>query len=382
MNLTVERAVALPAIQRVIGVVERKHTIPILSNLVLTAEGSRLSIRGTDLEMEMVEAISAEVMEPGAVTIPADKLLDIVRNADAGAQIAIKVDAAGFRAEVKSGRSRFQVPTLPASDYPEFPAEGFGEGFSMPAKLLADMLARVVTGVEDQKRITALTCVYLCNTDDQLHAVAGASTGIRLRREPRPDGANVKAIMPVKLVRQLTGWLTDADGDVRVSSITNNPGLRPADLIRFEHGETVFTSKLFDAPAYVDYLVPLIEEHEVSATTDQDGLSAAVRRALVMQDVKSKAVRLSFADGGLKVQARNDQAGEGEDEIAAEYDGPAHSFLLNSDKLTDIISALRGDAVEMAFALSYDAKNPDTSKVIIRAPADQAFTAILMQPRA
>jgi len=381
LNLTIERAPALAALQRVVGVVERKHTIQILANLVLTAQGETLSIRGTDLEMEMVETIPAMVITEGVVTIPADKLFDIVRNSDAGSQIAMKTAETGYRVEVRSGRSRFNVPTLPVEDFPQYPADGFGEGFSMPAKTLADMLARVVSGVADAKFNNVLTCVYLCNHGDQLHAVAGSSQGIRLRREALPDGAQLSAILPVKLVRQITGWLTDAEGDAHLCCAVPNTD-RPASLLRVSHGATVLTSNLDGAPAYVDYLKPLIEEHEAFATTDQDGLASALKRALVMQDVKAKSVRLSFADGGIKLQAKNDQAGEGEDEIAATYDGPEYSFLLNSDRLSDVMSALRGDAVEIGFALRDDPKDPDTAKVIVRAPSDAGFTSILMQPRA
>lgn len=381
MNLTIERAPALAALQRIIGVVDRKHTIMILANLVLTAEGETLSIRGTDLEMEMVETIPAMVIEDGAVTIPADKLFDIVRNSDVGSQISLRVDEVGHRVEVKSGRSRFNVPTLPVEDFPVYPAEGFGDAFCMPAKTLADMLGRVVTGVADQKLGNVLTNVYLRTTDDQLHAVGGSSHGVRLRREARPEGANLSAILPVKLVRQITSWLGEAEGDVEVRCAVPNEG-RPASLLRLAHAATVLTANLDGAPGYVDYLKVLLEDHEVFASTDQDALQSAVKRALIMQDQKAKSVRLSFADGGLKIQARNDQAGEGEDEIAADYEGPPYDFLLNSDRLSDVMASLRGDAVQIGFALRDDPKDPNTAKVVIRAPSDTGYTAMLMQPRA
>lgn len=374
MNLTLERAPALSALARVVGVVERRHTIPILSNVALRAEGGALHLRATDLDMEAIEAIPADVETDGEITIPADKLHDIVRNAEAGAQIALSMDATDPRVKVKSGRSRFQVPAMPSTAFPTFPTDGFDAGFTMPAKVLADMLSRVLPGVAPITTNSALACVFLGTVGDEIHAVGCSSQGLVFRREPRPEGAEIAAILPTKFVGQAVRRLAEADGEVRVR--------QTGTMIRIEQESSVLTSKLFDAPKYAPYLEVLLDTHEAFARTDQEGLAAAARRVLVMMDAKSNAIRLAFTSGGVSVLARNDQAGEGADELFAEYEGPDHSFLLNASRLMETLSALQGETVEIGFSLTGDPKHQDTFKTIIRAPSDPSFVAMLMQPRA
>jgi DNA polymerase-3 subunit beta len=380
LNLTIERSAALPALQRITGIVQRRHTIEILANLALTASDAGLSIRGTDLDMEMIETVPAQVDGGGDITIPADKLFDIVRNSEAGSQVALKASSQ-TRMGISSGRSRFMVPTLPSDSFPRFPFEGFEGEFTMPAKTLADMLDRVSFMADRKAEDNHLSCVYLAAHGDLLHAVACCSEGVALRREPKPEGADLRAIIPMRVVAQVTKWLADSADDVTVAWV--GYGADRADkLIRFTCGRTQLSAKLFDRAGYVEYMRALIEVQDLSALTDQDALSGAIRRVQVMQDSKSNAVRLKFCDGGVVVQARNDQAGEGQDEIAAEYEGPEAEFLIGTDRLSSAIGSMRGDQIEISFAPGYDDKNIASAKVIIRAPSDPAFVAMLMQRRA
>lgn len=371
MNLTIERAPALAALSRLVGVVERKNTIPILSNFALSASEGTLRLRATDLDMEAIETIAADVSVPGDITIPAYKLHDIVRNAEGA--IAISQDA--LRMIVKSGRSRFNVPGLSIEDFPQFPAAGLGGGFAFPAKTLADMLSRVAFSAAVLEVGSAISCVYLASSGAQLHAVACSSEGMALRREPLPASASVSAILPMKFVKQVTKWLADAEGDCQVSSSEN--------LIRLEHGGSVLTSKLFDAPGYIQYLDLLLDAQPITATTDQDALSAAIRRVLIIGESHA-SLRFAFADGAISIHARGGQGGEAVDEVAADYDGPEVSFLLPPSRLQETLSVLRGDRVEVGFSVdpSLCASPQDHHKVLIRAPADPAFTSIAMQRRA
>lgn len=380
MNLTIERAPALSALSRVTGLVERAHTIPILANVALDARDGKLTLRATDLNMEAVETFEAHVSEGGAITLPADKLKSIVQNSDVGAQVSLKLDAADPRAHVRSGKSRFAMPCLPADDFPQFRADDLCAGFSMPAKLLADMISRVEWAVSRANNNAAIENVYLARVDDQLHAVGCTSAGVALRREPAPDGSDgLKVMLPLKTVSQITGWLGEAEGDVHISWSET--------LIRFRLGEAQLTSKVFDAPNFVNY--PFVvgdETQEILVKTDQDALKTAIRRVQVMKDAKSDALRLTFADGGMTVQMRNDQSGEGAEEIACDYEGDEVPMLVNARPLTSALASLRGDVVEIGFAAKIveqpASEYARTVRVIVRNPSDPAFIAVLSQPRA
>jgi DNA polymerase-3 subunit beta len=396
VNIVFERTPALAALTHVVGIVENRHVIPILANVVLEAEGDRLTLTTSDINMLAVTSVPAHVQEAGSITIPAGKLHDIVKNADSGADVALATDAADTRVRVKSGRSNFKVPSLPADGFPKFSADGFSEGFAMPAKLLSDMLARVSWGVSRASNNVAIENLYLAHVDGLLHAVGCTNAGVALRREAAPKGSeDLKAIIPMKVVNQATKWLAEAEGDVSISCLNNNPGTgRPCDLLRLECGDRVLTSRLFDAPAFVNYPFILAEEHDLIARTDQDALKLAIRRVLVMRDAKSDTIRLTFTPGAIAIQMRNDQAGEGAEEIACEYDGPEAVLMVAARQLEDTIGSLKGDVVEVGFgpvALPMPAGNatPDVRaaylrsiKVMVRAPSDPQYASTIAQVRA
>lgn len=380
MNLTLERAPALAALSRAAGVVDRRQTIPILGNVALQADSGGFSVRGTDLDMEIIEPIPAEIAGEGATTLPLDKLLDIVRNSDAGAQIRLSPSDQVGRLSVRSGRSRFSVPTLPVEDFPRFPHDAFDGEFAMPAATLADMVSRVAFVCE---RNTAywLSSVYLAPCGGQLHAVGASDAGIALRREPKPDGAEIKALLPPKLVAQIARWLAGAEGDVRISWAASE-SVRCDRLIRLEHAGAILTAKLYDHPAYADHMAMLVEDREVLARTDQDALRAALRRVQIMQQNGVQTLRAAFAPGSLTLRARGYDTGEGEEEIAADYDGPPCDFMLSGTRLSETLSALRGDRVEIGFSARVSGADLDAAKLVVRAPCDPGFTVMLMKARA
>jgi DNA polymerase-3 subunit beta len=385
MNLTIERAPALSALSRVFDVVERRHTIEILSNFVLTADDGHLTVCGSDLNMWATERFPAQVAGEGAIAVPADKLHDIVRNADTGAQVALSLDAADPRLKVKSGRSNFKLPCLPAKDFPRSKDTDFSEPFSMPAKQLADMMARVSWSVSRESNAKAIENLYLANVGGLLHAVGCAGVAVALRRETAPAGSEgLKAMLPMKLVSHLIKWLGDAEGEVRVSWLDRNPDSgRPNDALRFECGEGQLTARLFDATGFVNYPAMLSEEADLMARTDQDALKTAIRRVLIMKDVKSDTIRLTFTPGAVTLAMRNDQAGEGAEEVACDYEGPEATVLVGARQLGDTLASLQGDRVELGFhPHTLTNRDPDYLKsirVIVRAPCDPQYLSVLAQ---
>lgn len=387
MNLTFERAPALAAISRAIGAVERKNVIPILSNFALEAKGGRLALRANDTTMEVIETFPAEISQPGEITLLADKFSQIVGSADPGAQITLNLAEDDPRMGVRSGRSSFKVPTLPAADFPTFRGEGLEPPFSFPAKRLANMLARVRWAAVPNQEANLAGCVFLGVVDGELHAVGCGGFGVALAHEPAPEGAYLRAALPMKLVSQLIKWLGDAEGDVKVSAAAftdeERAGYVLNRLIRVEHETGQITANLFDERDFFDYRRLLIDGHELTAETDQDALATAIRRVLIMQDKNSSGLHLTFRPGSVTAHLRNSShIGDGSEEIAADYEGPEVTILLNAKLLQDALDALRGDRVKLAFAEVCRERDVPSVKVLVAAPADPSFTATLAQQRA
>ncbi len=373
MRAVIERAPFLAAMSQLMGVVERKNTIPILANILIEFEPGQAILRATDLDMEAVERLPAAVDELGATTVPADKLFDIVRNADDGAQITVATVTGDPRVRIQSGRSRFSVPALAADAFPYFPTEGLSEPWSFPAKTLADMLNRVGFIRGDTKVVTAFCTILLCIEGDEFHAMAASLSGIALRREKAPEGASVEVMLLSKMTNHLIRWLSDAEGDAQISWSDR--------LFKVEFGGTSVVSKVFDGQR-LKYTHIILEGQDNAARTDQDAMKIGVRRTMIMGDGKVGSVRLAFADGEIALTARGGESGEGVDEIAADYTGPGVSFLMNAGHLQGALQNLRGDGVELGFAEKYDPTNNNTGKVVIRAPSDPGLLINLMQSRA
>lgn len=373
MKAAIDRAPLLAALGRLTAIVERRQTIPILGNVSLSFEGAIARLCATDLDMEATEVLAAEVEAEGATTLPADKLFDIVKSATGG-QVSFVLSEAPGRVRVSSGRSRFDVPTLSIDDFPRFPVEGLPEPWAISAKLLADMLGRVAFCRGTPTPLTALSCTHLTVADKELHAVACQRSGIALRREPAPMFAAISEVLPPKLTAHLVRWLSGVEGDALVS-------VAPKRLVRIEAAGSTLVSKVFDGP-FVDYMRLVLEDQEASGKTAQDDLSSAVGRVMIMADSKAHSVRLGFTEGAIQLGARNQQAGEGADEIGCDYDGPEVGFLLAADDLQSALSSLSGDTVEIGFAPKIDPKVNRTGQVVIRAPVDSGMVVNLMQARA
>lgn len=371
MRASVERAALLAALSRITGVVERKQTTPILGNVFIEAGEGVLTLRGTDLDMEAIEVVAADVTDCGVTTAPADKLFEIARNADASSVSLDKSDD-DPRLVVKAGRSRFNLPTLAAGDFPRFDASDLGEAWAFNAKLLADMVSRVAFARGDTATLTAFSGIYLQTEPGALKVVACHNSGLAYRTEPA-EGADLSAILLPKATNQIARWLSAVGGDCEIRS--------SGALVQIRHEGSTLTTKVFDG-AYVDYQRVLMAEHEVSARTDREALQAALRRVLIMADGKVRSIKLRFADGSIVLQTRDTMSGEGADEIAAEYAGPPAEFMLIADKLQAALQSLTGDIVQLAFAPEFVPGQNKSGQVVVTAPCEAGMIVNLMQARA
>lgn len=251
MKITVQRDTLAPALAALSRVVERRNTIPILSNILLCAEGDRLTLRATDLDIQAETGLPCEVAEPGAITLPAHTLSDIVRKLPAEATVAFEsVKPDHDRMVVKSGRSRFTVQSLPESDFPDITAGEFSHRFTLPAKDFAAAFGQVEFAISTEETRYYLNGIHMHTlpVDGQTKLRAVATDGHRLSRIelPAPEGsAGMPAvIVPRKTVAELGRMAKDQDGEITLEFSANK--------IRATIGASTLTSKLIDG-TFPDY---------------------------------------------------------------------------------------------------------------------------------
>ena len=339
MRFTMQRETLLKPLQAVQGVVERRQTLPILANFLLAIDDGRLSVTGTDMEIELVAGADLPDAEPGEVTVPARKLVDICRSLPADAEIRLEVD--GERAQVRSGRSRFTLSTLPSGDYPSSDA------------LLGELRLTVKQGA--LKRLIELTHFAMAHQDVRyylngllfdvgegvLRAVATDGHRLAIAEMPAPEADTPRqVIVPRKAISELLRLLGSGDEEVSIDIGSN--------AIRVGLPEVRLTSKLIDGK-FPDYrrVVPTEESSDKQVVVDRELVRQSLARASILSNDKYRAVRLSLESGKLRVIANNPEQEEAEDEVEVEYEGEPLEIGFNVSYLIDALSALPGDEATM-----------------------------------
>lgn len=348
MKLTISRDTLSPALAALSRVVERRNTIPVLSNILLRAVEGSLIIRATDLDLDAKASLPAEIGTPGAITVPAHTLADIVRKLPAEANISFEIDAAAPRLIAKSGRSRFTMHTLPESDFPDITAGELTHRFTMPAKTITEMIASVSMAISTEETRYYLLGIYLHVTQSEAGPVlrAVATDGHRLARleVPAPEGAAgmPNVIVPTKAVTEIARMAKDADGDLSIEL--------SATKIRVTAGEASLTSKLIDG-TFPDYERVIPRSNDKLATLDAAAFKAAIDRVSTISSERGRAVKLSLSDAGLSLSVTNPDSGEAREEIEAEYEGAPIDMGFNARYLLDVLGVLGGsDTVLMKLA--------------------------------
>ncbi len=337
MKFSVDRETFLKPIQAVQGVVERRQTLPILANVLLSVHEGKLQVTATDMELELVASAELPGAEGGDVTVPARKLGDICRALPANAQIEFKLD--GDRAIVRSGRSRFTLSTLSASEYPS------------TEQMEGDV--RITVGQGALKRLIELTHFAMAHQDvryylngllfeisaRRLRAVAtdGHRLAIaELEIEAEIGEEPLSIIVPRKGVGELMRLLSSEDDEV-VLVVGSN-------AVQIELPDVRFTSKLIDGkfPDY-DRVIPRAEESDKQITVDRESLRQTLARASILSNDKYRAIRLILDTNVLRVVANNPEQEEAEDEVAVDYEGESLEVGFNVSYLIDALGALPGD---------------------------------------
>lgn len=373
MKATIERATLLRCLSHVQSVVERRNTIPILSNVLIEAEGDGLRVMATDLDLQVVEHIDAASVESeGAVTVSAHLLFDIARKLQEGSQVSL--ETAENRMEVKAGRSRFKLPTLPRDDFPVIVEGDLPTSFALPAKTLAELIDRTRFAISTEETRYYLNGIFLHVSDEDEPVLKAAATdGHRLARFtlPRPDGAEgmPDVIVPRKAVAELRKLLDEKmDGDVQIDLSASKIRFRLGD-----EGGVVLTSKLIDG-TFPDYSRVIPTGNDKLLKIDPKSFFAGVDRVATIATEKTRAVKMGLDKDRVTLTVTSPDNGTASEELAAEYSADGFEIGFNATYLKDILSQIDSDQVEIHLA---DAGAP----TLIRKNEDSPALYVLMPMR-
>ena len=361
MKLTIERSVFLRALGHIQGLVEKRGTIQILSNVLIDASGDDLSLTATDMGLSVVETVAADIGEKGATTVSAHTLYEIVRKLPDGCEIELYEDpAAAGRMHLKSGRSHFNLPSLPPDEFPVMSGKESTQSFTMEADDLRGLIKQTDFAMSVEETRHYLNGIYVHTTDDEggrlLKAVA--TDGHRLARTHRacPSGAEEipGVIVPRKTVNELCKILEDSQGEVAVT-LSESKAIFSLDRI-------ILTSKLVDGQ-FPEYERVIPKGNDKSMNVDRRVFSQAVDRVRTVSNERSRAVKFTLEKGKLTLSVSSPDSGDAVEEIEVEYTADALDIGFNSQYLLDIADQLDGDHIcfdladSSAPALIHDAQD-------------------------
>jgi len=371
MRLVIERGELLRALGHVTSVVERRTTIPILSNVLLRTRDSTLEFKATDLEREVIESVAADVSAPGAVTVPAHILHDIVRKLPDGSQVDIRRDADKERLTLAAGQARFALQTLPAEDFPDIAVGQLSHDFELGAQDLKRLIDKTRFAISTEETRYYLNGIYLhtAQVDKAATLRAVATDGHRLAQVelPLPKGGEGMpgVIVPRKTVHELHRLIEDSSATIKV-------GISQA-KVRFEIGTVTLTSKLIDG-TFPDYgrVIPQGNDKEMKVSNAE--FMSAVDRVSTIASERGRAVKLNIKPDKLTLSVNNPEGGSATEEIGVAYSADPLEIGFNARYLLDIAGQLEGE--EACFKLA-DPGSP----TMVRDASDESALYVLMPMR-
>lgn len=348
MKLTIERAALLKALNHVQSVVERRNTIPILSNVRLETVDGSLSLTATDLDLAIVEGVDASIATPGAITAPAHTMHDIVRKIPDGAEVELAYSGDDQRLHLSAGRSRFTLACLPSSDFPEMAAGDMPHQFTLHAAELKQLIDKTRFAVSTEETRYYLNGIYFHVTDGVLRAVA--TDGHRLARVEleAPDGSRGMPgiIVPRKTVNELRKLIDETESVIGIALSDTK--------IRFSFDGAVLTSKLIDG-TFPDYTRVIPTNNDKTLELDARLFAEAVDRVSTISTDKTRSVKLSLDEGRMVLSVMSPDSGTATEELAVSYEGAPMEIGFNARYLLDILAQIDGDLVRVQLA---DAASP------------------------
>ena len=356
----------LAPLAAVSGIIERRHTLPILSNVLIDGSADTLSFLATDIEIQIsARSGLAGTRDSRALTVGARKLLDILRALPEDAEVSLQPQ--DKRLLVKAGRSRFSLQTLPAEDFPRL-AKAAGEvaRFAMPQKALRRLLGLVQYAMAQQDIRYYLNGLLMVVEGGELKLVA--TDGHRLAFAALPLTASLprqEAIVPRKTVVELAKLLADSDDEVRIELSAAQAG--------FSSGSIELVSKLIDGK-FPDYTRVIPTQHKNRLHAEREPLRQALQRAAILSNEKFRGVRRVITDGSLKIVSSNADQEEAQEELEVRYAGDALDIGFNVNYLLDVLNNVPGNELECAFGDS-------SSSALISYPSEKGFKYVVMPMR-
>ncbi len=361
-----QRDTLLAPLQSVSGIVERRHTLPILSNVLLEKKGERLTLLATDIEIQITTTTEGALGDgDGAVTVGARKLQEILRSLPDTAEISLLLE--DKRLQVRAGKSRFSLQTLPADDFPRMTlAEGNTRQFEMTQRDFRQLLGKTQYSMAAQDVRYYLNGLLLLVEGKELRAVATdghrlAYASVAIDTElPRQE-----LILPRKTVLELNRLLVDSDEPLSITLAPNQ--------VRFAFGSVVLVSKLIDGK-FPDYerVVPVSLRNHL--TMPRQTLMQAMQRAAILTNEKFRGIRVVLGDNSLKLIAANAEQEEAQEEIEVDYSGEAIDVGFNVGYLLDVLNNVHTDEVQWSF-------NDANSSALITVPGNERFKYVIMPMR-
>jgi len=362
------RETLLAPLQAVSGIVERRHTLPILANVLLEKRGDVLTLLATDVEMQLTTSSSSVAGdEDGALTVAARKLQDILRSLPEGIEISLVLDSR--RLQLRAGKSRFNLQTLPAEDFPCMSvAEGTSQDLRLTQRDLRQLLAQTQYAMANQDVRYYLNGLLLMVADGELRAVA--TDGHRLAFASvsvadLPADIRRELILPRKTVIELSRLLADNDDPVEVSVLENQ--------VRFSFASMNLVSKLIDG-RFPDYqrVIPASLRNVVAV--DRNVLLQSMIRAAILTSEKFRGVRLILNEGSLQIVAANTEQEEAEEEIEVDYHGEPLDVGFNVTYLLDVLNNTNAETVQWGF-------NDANSSALLTVSGNERFKYVVMPMR-
>ncbi|MES2027904.1 MAG: DNA polymerase III subunit beta [Pseudomonadota bacterium] len=347
MKVTVERAQLLKSLSHVHRVVERRNTIPILGNVLIRAENARLSLKATDLDLEVTETLAAEVGTAGSTTVPAHMFYDIVRKLPDGSQIVLEADGDRSVMAIRAGRSRFTLQTLPENDFPDLAAGDMTHAFALPASDVKRLIDRTQFAISTEETRYYLNGIYLhaAGTATAATLRAVATDGHRLAQIDLklPKGADGMpgVIVPRKTVGEVQRLIEDLEAEITIELSQGK--------IRFTLGNVVLTSKLIDG-TFPDYGRVIPQNNDKELIIDKKDFENAVDRVSTISSERGRAVKLALSAGKLVLSVTNPDSGSATEELEVEYASDALDIGFNSRYLLDIAAQIEGEVAVLRLA--------------------------------
>ncbi len=365
MRFSLQREALLRPLQQVVNVVERRQTLPVLANLLVVVADGRLSLTGTDLEVEMIAATSVDEASDGEVTVPARKLFDIVRALPDGSRVQFARSA--DKVTVSAGRSRFTLTTLPANEFPSIEDVELVERVRVGESVLKELIERTAFAMAQQDVRFYLNGLLFDLNDTRLRCVATDGHRLALCEATLPGSVQTRKqiILPRKGVLELQRLLEGGDTEVELEVGRSH--------VRVRRSDVTFTSKLIDG-RFPDYEAVIPIGADKLVTVDREAMRAALQRAAILSNEKFRGVKLEVEPGQLRIVAHNPENEEAVEEIEARTQVQGLAIGFNVTYLLEALSSLRGEEVVIQLRDS-------NSSALVRETADERCRNVVMPLR-